>query len=834
MWTLLLGVAWAADLAVGPTQPFVTLEDAFDVAVDGDRLLVDPGVYVEPSLEVGARSLTVEGAAPGVRIESNAFRRAFTVDGGALTLVAIEVDGLDDVGLIELRNGALVMSGVTVLQMRAPVNGQDAGSIDAEDASVWIEDSVLDGAVAPVKDGGHIYGVRTSVTLHDSVLRAGQADEGGGVYLVDGSLVAERVTFEANGADSSGSAIRTIRSSVQVADGAFLGNDAGDRATVQCDDGALCRLDGVLFEGNAAPTAAMVDASGTALELVSVTGCLTSTSGSLVEIDSSTATFTGVVLTAVDTTGAAVQIDAGSTATLTNNHFVLSSSTPHMIAADGGLVFTNNLVAWVDGTGPAVDARGAFSGGYNLYFDNLGGDVLPGPFVTDLVGIDPLLVAPAPSSCALDALKPQAGSPLIDAGDPSVADEDGGPSDIGAFGGANANGGVDGLDEDGDGFSSPIDCDDDDANVNPQAIEVSCNGIDDDCDPATEDDADEDADAWSVCAGDCDDTAAGVNPGAVEALCNGIDDDCDPATVDGVDADGDGFAECAGDCDDSNAQVSPGLAEVSCNGVDDDCDPVTIDALDADGDGITVCAGDCDDSSAQVAPGLPEVDCNGVDDDCDPATVDAADGDADGVSACDDCDDSNASVAPGLVEVPCNGIDDDCDPTTVDAVDGDGDGVSVCDDCDDTNDRGTTLTMVFFDGDYDGYGVGEPTEMCVVPTNSAPVDGDCDNSDSSVYPGAVEVPYDGIDQDCNGVDLDDLDGDGAPGPTVDCDDNDPERYPGNGDVPDDGIDQDCTGDDVVATLLGGAGWQCGCATASPASAWLLGLLSLFGAARRRR
>ena len=43
------------------------------------------------------------------------------------------------------------------------------------------------------------------------------------------------------------------------------------------------------------------------------------------------------------------------------------------------------------------------------------------------------------------------------------------------------------------------------------------------------------------------------------------------------------------------------------------------------------------------------------------------------------------------------------------------------------------------------------------------MDEDCDDSDSSVFPGAPEVENDGIDQDCDGFDLVisiDNDGDG--------------------------------------------------------------------------
>lgn len=73
---------------------------------------------------------------------------------------------------------------------------------------------------------------------------------------------------------------------------------------------------------------------------------------------------------------------------------------------------------------------------------------------------------------------------------------------------------------------------------------------------------------------------------------------------------------------------------------------------------------------------------------------------------------------------------------------------------------------------------------------------DCDDADATVYPGAVEVPYDGVDQDCSGADLVDVDGDGAV-QGVDCDDADASFGPHAADVPYDGIDQDCDGRDLI-------------------------------------
>jgi hypothetical protein len=74
------------------------------------------------------------------------------------------------------------------------------------------------------------------------------------------------------------------------------------------------------------------------------------------------------------------------------------------------------------------------------------------------------------------------------------------------------------------------------------------------------------------------------------------------------------------------------------------------------------------------------------------------------------------------------------------------------------------------------------------------IDGtDCDDGDADVHPGAVDVPQDGIDQDCdtrNACVVDD-DDDGVCA-DQDCDDHDPGRYPGAFEACD-GVDDDCNG-----------------------------------------
>ena len=336
-------------------------------------------------------------------------------------------------------------------------------------------------------------------------------------------------------------------------------------------------------------------------------------------------------------------------------------------------------------------------------------------------------------------------------------------------------------------------------------------GNDQNCDGLNDFDQDQDGQESSDHGGnDCNDIDPNIyaDPNfsnLTEGISDGVDQNCDGLESCYIDSDEDtfgatsvgdsadlscletGFANNATDCDDDDGTIYPSALEL-CDGQINDCNGSALpsDEMDNDSDNYVECnidsggwdglvsiigGGDCDDNDPNTIPDLvwyPDTDLDGFGNPDSPMT--ACLQPAGFIADNQDCNDSDDTVYFGAPEL-CDGQDNSCSGSLL-PVESDLDGDFYVD-------------CAWDSGGWDG-------DLSILG------DEDCNDSDATIYPAATEGLNDGLDQNCDGLELcpvdadGDLFGDSSAGTGLspncnmggfsaadtDCDDSNSRAYPG--------------------------------------------------------
>ncbi len=543
-----------------------------------------------------------------------------SMNNGSLTIVdSTFTDGVangDYGGALALYQATVAITGSTFRNNRALADATLANGHGGAilvygpiPGATTIDDTLFDGNSADGY-GGAVRVESGPATITNSTFTANHANYGGGLHaLAKAPLTVSGTSFTDNVATTAGGAIRwrpddaTI--SFTLSDTTFDGNTAGGPggAIYATAGGPLLVTDAVFTHNTGFPGGGIAVNNLIDTDVLRSTFCGNRAEGTSGAYGGAFYGWqTGTTRLANDTFvdgfasawGGGVYVQESSGSVIENSAFLMND------ASTGGGVgwvstvgsFRNNVVLGNTGDGVVGGNAASATFSFDVFTDNTD-DPVSGTFDakalsnTNLMDVDPGFQAWSDDGdCTNDALTLKPTSPLLDKGDASVLDPDGSRSDIGPYGGPDADPAA-WLDTDADGSADLFDCAPTDPDISPLVAEVAYDGVDQDCSGADLTDVDGDGYAGIDGGGqDCEDDDASVNPGLAEVPYDGLDQNCDGKDL--VDVDQDGYVgEDAGgdDCDDRHAAINPGMTDVPGNFVDEDCsgaDATGDDGFDTD------------------------------------------------------------------------------------------------------------------------------------------------------------------------------------------------------------------------------------------------------------
>lgn len=470
----------------------------------GELSLANVAVLESTSLYNGA-GFYVEGASR-IRVTGSTFDEGYATYGYAAAMILYYVGELE----------------ITDTVLSDNVSYYDAGALylysitSARLSGVAATDNVATYGSGGVILGYYMADLEVAASTFSGNAAAGH---GGAIYAAYGGFSADGSTFSRNVAEArAGGAVYAYADGydVSVKGTTFADNRAGgDGGGLAVDGGALTLLDTAFIGGEAGVSGGGLYAAGATSRVVRrvvASGNTAQYGGGAYVAGAARPDEWGNWVLADNEAGygggaAFVETD------MTNlvNGVLLSNAATELGAGlylfDGTFDVRNAAVAWSSGSAAIYAESADITAAYDAFWENPEGNT-HGFAATDSISAAPGFVGYAADGDATDdSFALWRTSPLVDAGDPAVLDADGSRSDIGVQGGA----WFVPQDADGDGATTTTDCDDAEPGTLPGAADTWYDGVDADCDGASDYDQDGDGlDAADHGGADCDDLDATV------------------------------------------------------------------------------------------------------------------------------------------------------------------------------------------------------------------------------------------------------------------------------------------------------------------------------------
>jgi probable HAF family extracellular repeat protein/parallel beta-helix repeat protein/predicted outer membrane repeat protein len=239
---------WAADLTVGPSGQYGTISAAITDAVDGDRVIVEVGIYTE-TVDFGDKTITVQSSDPNdpevtaqTVIDGETLRRCVVIAGGqtsAAVLAGFTLTGGSTVGFV-VENGH--------------GGGIFCAAMNTTPSSPTIRNCVIAGNTA-TNNGAGLYCDESHPTLIDCEFRNNNAGgQGGGITCWRSSPAITNCLITGNFAeDGAGLFCAFSQSQPSLNSCTFSDNSAlQDGGGLYCSIGSLPVLTNCIFWNNLA------------------------------------------------------------------------------------------------------------------------------------------------------------------------------------------------------------------------------------------------------------------------------------------------------------------------------------------------------------------------------------------------------------------------------------------------------------------------------------------------------------------------------------------------------------------------------------------------------